>query len=180
MDDLSQVIDEASANSKLLIIDLPAAYTLDHPMFGVFRNSGIMEASTTAALVPIMAVDSGTSGAVSALRTFMNFGFRFDRGIFRQWRFHGDPSRPDMSRLPNYPVWRAGFLSQLALEFIHQEVRRVGNPALNHLPRLREIQVRERLPACGRVALQDAIAHLEKAQNAICHAILSPISTRIS
>lgn len=179
MDDLSHLIDEASANRKYLIIDVPAAFTLGHPMFNVLRNSRILDASSTAALVPIMTGDSGTSGAVSSLRTLTSFGFCFDRGIFRRWRFHGDPSPTEMSRLPNYPVWRAECLSQLALEFIQQEFSRVGNPTLNHLPRLREIQVRERLPACGREARQEAIAQLETALKTICHAILSPIATRI-
>jgi len=180
MDDLSQVIDEVSANRKFLIIDVPAAFTLRHPMFGVLRSSGILDASSTTALVPIMAGDSGTSGAASTLRTLRSFGFSFDRGIHRQWRFRGDLSPSDMSRLPNYPVWHVGFLSQLALEFIYQEVSRVGNPALNHLPRLREIQARERLPAAGRESLQQAIEHLETAQNIIYRAILAPISTRTS
>lgn len=178
-DDLSQVIDEVIANRKFLIIDVPAAFTLRHPMFGALRNSGILDASSTTALVPIMAGDSGTIGAASTMRALGSFGFRFDRGIHRQWRFRGDLSPTDMFRLPNYPVWHVGFLSQLALEFIYQEISRVGNPTLNHLPRLREIQARERLPVSGRESLQEAIAHLELAQKAICHAILAPITTQI-
>jgi len=62
-DDLSQVFDEARANHKFVIIDVPAGFCANHPMFGVLRNSNILDADKIAALIPIMAEDYGTCGA---------------------------------------------------------------------------------------------------------------------
>jgi hypothetical protein len=175
-EDLSQVFDEARANHKFVIIDVPAGFCANHPMFDVLRNSGLLDATSIAALVPIMADDYGTSGAEMAVRTFANSGIRFGRGLFRRWALHGASSPDDISRLPNFPVWRAGCLSRRALELLAQEAQRVGNPTLNHLPRLLEIQANKDLPDMDQGPLQEAITHLEGARKAILKTILVPIS----
>ena len=179
-EDLSQVFDEARANHKFVIIDVPAGFCANHPMFGVLMNSGILDAISIAALVPILAEDYGTCGAEMAMRTFTNSGIRFDRGLFRRWALHGASSPANISRLPNFPVWRANCLSRRAIDLVTQEAQRVGNPTLNHLPRLIEIQASNSLPSTDREPLQEAITHLEGARKAIFRTILAPISKPVS
>ena len=179
-DDLSQVFDEARANHKFVIIDVPAGFCANHPMFGVLMNSGIHDVTSISSLVPIMAEDYGTCGAEMAMRTFTNSGIRFNRGLFRRWALHASSSPANLSRLPNYPVWRANCLSRRAIDLVMQETQRVGNPALNHLPRLIELQANNSLPSTDHSPLQEAITHLEGARKAIFKTILAPISRPFS
>jgi hypothetical protein len=167
--DLSQVFDEARANHKFVIIDVPAGFCANHPMFGVLMNSSIHDATSIAALVPIMAEDYGTCGAEMAMR-----------GLFRRWALHGAPSSANISRLPNYPVWRANCLSRRAIDLVIQEAQRVGNPALNHLPRLIELQANSNSQRTDQGPLEEAITHLEGARKAIFKTILAPISRPVS
>jgi len=177
-EDLTQVFAEAQAIHKFVIIDFPTGYSTNHPMFEVLKNS-VALAATTAALVPILSGDNDISGATTAIQQFTNIGICFDRGLIRRWTFHGDPSPTDMSRLPNYPLWRAGGLSMRARNFINQEVQRVGNPAFNALPRLCEIQATGIKPCSDAAPLQESVDHLESAKKAIFKAILAPITVRI-
>jgi len=179
-EDLSQVFDEARANHKFVIIDVPAGFCANHPMFGVLRNSGFLDATSIAALVPIMAEDYGTCGAEMAMRTFTNSGIRFNRGLFRRWALHASSSPANISRLPNYPVWRANCLSRRAIDLVTQEAQRVGNPALNHLPRLIELKANSNSQSLDQGPLEEAITHLEGARNAIFKTILAPISKPVS
>jgi len=179
-EDLSQVFDEARANHKFVIIDVPAGFSANHPMFGVLMNSGIHDVTSIAALVPIMAGDYGTCGAEMAMRTFTNSGIHFSRGLFRHWALHGAPSSANISRLPNYPVWRAKCLSRRAIDLVTQETQRVGNPALNHLPRLIELQANSNSQRMDQGPLEEAITHLEGARKAIFKTILAPISRPVS
>ncbi len=180
IEDLSQIFDESRANHKFVIIDVPAGFCANHPMFGVLMNSGILDATSIAALVPIMAEDYGTCGAEMAMRTFTNSGIHFDRGLFRRWALHGSSSPANISRLPNYPVWRANCLSLRAIDLVTQEAQRVGNPSLNHLPRLIEIQTNKYFPNMDQGPLQEAITHIEGARKAIFKTILAPISKPVS
>ena len=52
LEDLSQVFDEARANHKFVIIDVPAGFCANHPMFGVLRNANVLYANTISALIP--------------------------------------------------------------------------------------------------------------------------------
>jgi hypothetical protein len=176
LDDLSQLFDEARANHKFVIIDVPAGFCANHPMFGVLRNSNIFDANTISALIPIMAEDYGTCGAEMAMRTFTNSGIHFNRGLFRRWALHASSSTANISRLPNYPVWRSNCLSRRAIDLVTQEAQRVGNPALNHLPRLIELQATRILQSTGQGPMEEAITHLEGARKAIFKTILAPIS----
>ena len=178
-EELSQVFDEARANHKFVIIDVPAGFCANHPMFGVLRYSSILDATSIAALVPIMAEDFGTCGAEMAIRTFTNFGIRFDRGLFRRWALDGASSSGNISRLPNYPVWRANCLSRRAIDLVSQETQRVGNPVLNHLPRLIELQASNNMPSTDHGPLKEANTHLEGARKAILKTILAPISRHV-
>jgi len=180
LEDLSQVFDEARANHKFVIIDVPTGFSANHPMFGVLMNSGILDATSIAALVPIMAEDYGTCGAEMAMRTFTNSGINFNRGLFRRWALHGSSSPANISRLPNYPVWRASCLSRRAIDLVIQEAQRVGNPALNHLPRLIELQANSNSQRMDQGPLEEAITHLEGARKAIFKTILAPISRPVS
>jgi len=175
-EELSQVFAEARANHKFVIIDVPAGFCLNHPMFGVLRNSNILDATSIAALVPIMAEDYGTCGAEMAMRTFATSGIRFDRGLFRRWALHGLSSPANISRLPNYPVWRTNCLSRRAIDLVTQEAQRVGNPSLNHLPRMIELQADKDLMDIDQRPLEEAITHLEGARKAILKTIMAPIS----
>ncbi len=179
-EDLSQVFDEARANHKFVIIDVPAGFCANHPMFGVLKNSGIHDIISISALVPIMAEDYGTCGAEMAMRTFTNSGIRFNRGLFRRWALHASSSPANISRLPNYPVWRANCLSPRAIDLVTQETQRVGNPALNHLPRLIELQANSNSQRMDQGPLEEAITHLEGARKAIFKTILAPISGPVS
>lgn len=179
-DDLSQVFDEARSNHKFVIIDVPAGFCANHPMFGVLRNANVLNANTIAALVPIMAEDYGTCGAEMAMRTFTNSGIRFNRGLFRRWALHASSSPANITRLPNYPVWRTGCLSRCAIDLVMQEAQRVGNPAFNHMPRLIELHANRRLQSSDQGPLEDAITHLEGARKAIFKTILAPISRPVS
>ena len=179
-EDLSQVFDEARANHKFVIIDVPAGFCANHPMFGVLMNSGIHDVTSISALVPIMAEDYGTCGAEMAMRTFTNSGIRFNRGLFRRWALHASSSPANISILPNYPVWRANCLSRRAIDLVTQETQRVGNPALNHLPRLIELQAIRILQSTDQGPLEEAITHLEGARKAIFKTILAPISRPVS
>jgi hypothetical protein len=179
-EDLSQVFDEARANHKFVIIDVPAGFCANHPMFGVLMNSGIQNSTSIAALVPIMAEDYGTCGAEMAMRTFTNSGIRFNRGLFRRWALHASSSPANITRLPNYPVWRAGCLSRRAIDLVMQEAQRVGNPAFNHLPRLIELHANRTLQSSDQGPLEEAITHLEGARKAIFKTLLAPISRSVS
>lgn len=179
-EDLSQVFDEARANHKFVIIDVHAGFSANHPMLGVLMNSGILDATSIAALVPIMAEDYGTCGAEMAMRTFTNSGIRFARGLFRRWALHVASSSANISRLPNYPVWRANCLSGRAIDLVIQEAQRVGNPSLNHLTRLVELQANSNSQGMDQGPLEEAITHLEGARKAIFKTILAPISTPVS
>ena len=180
LDDLSQVFDEARANHKFVIIDVPAGFCANHPMFGVLRNANVFYANTISALIPIMAEDYGTCGAEMAMRTFTNSGIRFNRGLFRRWALHASSSPANITRLPNYPVWRAGCLSRRAIDLVMQEAQRVGNPAFNHLPRLIELHANRTLQSSDQGPLEEAITHLEGARKAIFKTILAPISRPVS
>ena len=178
-EDLAAVFAEAQAIRKLVIIDIPAAFSTNHPMFEELKNSGVLAATTTAALVPVLSGDNGISGASTAIRQFTDLGIRFGRGLIRRWTLHGDPSPTDMSRLPNYPLWRAASLSMRAQELIHQEIQRVGNPALHTLPRLCELQALGEVSTFDKSPIQEAIDHLVSARTAIFNTILAPITKRI-
>ncbi len=179
-EDLSQVFDEARANHKFVIIDVPAGFCANHPMFGVLMNSGIHDVTSISSLVPIMAEDYGTCGAEMAMRTFTNSGIRFNRGLFRRWALHASSSPANISRLPNYPVWRANCLSRRAIDLVTQEAQRVGNPSLNYLPRLIELQANSNSHRMDQGPLEEAITHLEGARKAIFKTILAPISRPVS
>lgn len=176
IDNLSQVLDEARANHKFLIIDVPTGFSANHPMFSVLRNSSIFEANTISALVPILAEDYGTCGAEMALRTFTNFGIHFNRGLIRRWALDASSSPADVSRLPNFPVWRTNCLSPRAIDLVNQEAQRVGNPTLNHLLRLNELQANKIFPSTDHGPMKEAITHIEGARKAIFKTILAPIS----
>lgn len=179
-EDLSQVFDEARANRKFVIIDVPTGFSPNHPMFDVLTHSGIHDATSIAALVPIMAEDYGTCGAEMAIRTFANSGIHFKRGLFRSWALHAYSSPADVTKLPNFPVWRANCLSRRAIDLVNQETRRVGNPTLNHLPRLIELQANHTMLGIDDGPLNEAITHLEGARKAIFKTILAPISSPVS
>jgi len=174
--DLSQIFDEALATHKLVIIDVPAGFNLNHPMIEVIMNSNISDAYTVAALVPAIAGDDDTCGASIAMRTLASTGIHFDRGLIRLRRITKASERTALSRLPTYPLWRPESLSGRAVELINQEVERVGNPSLSDLPRLIEIQASENLSVLDREPIQQAIAHFDAAEKAICQAVIAPIA----
>lgn len=162
-DRLSQVVKDAVANHKLLIVDLPAGFILDQLKFEVLQNSGLTKASSSAALVPILSGNYGAGASAQAIQAFDKFEIRFDRGLIRRWKILGDPTPPDMSRAPNYPVWRAECLSSRALKLINQEVQRIGNPAFNTLPRLCEMRESGILPSSDIRPIHEAVTHLDSA-----------------
>lgn len=176
-DDLLEVFNEARANNKFVIIDVPVGITMNNSMLSLLRNRDILNASSTAALVPIMAGES--TGAEMALRAFTGFGIHCDRGLFRRFVLPGDPTSTDLSRLPAYPVWRTKYMSRATMKLIKQEIERVCNPSLNHLPRLLELEPGKNLPDTRREHLEQAIAHFDLAKKAIYRAILAPITNMI-
>jgi hypothetical protein len=178
-EDLSQVFDEARANHKFVIIDVTTGFGPNHPMFYVLRNSNIFEATSIAALVPIVAEDYGTCGAEMALRAFTNFGMHCDRGLIRRFSHPGEPTSTNLSRLPAYPVWRTKYMSRATMELINQEIERVCNPTLNHLPRLHELKHSQLLTKSKSEPIAEAIEHFDLAKKTIYQAILAPITNMI-
>lgn len=180
LDRLARVLGEARANHKFVVIDVPVGLTANQAVLMLLRDGGITEATSISALVPIMAGDFGTTGAESALRAFSCSCVNFNRGLIRSFVLPMDDSRTCTSRLPVYPMWRPSFLSPRAVELFHQEVERVGNPALHQLPRLREIADDVKTLGSDRGPIRDAIAHMESATKAICQTILAPIASRMA
>ncbi len=180
LDELKQVFDEARANHKFVVIDVPVGFAMNQAVLELLRDGGIAEASTISALVPVMAGDQGTTSAEMALRAFPGSGANFNRGLIRCFVLPGESSRIGLSRLPSYPVWRPSFLSPRAVELFHQEVERAGNPSFDHLPRLREIEADVKTPRSDPGPTREAITHLEYAKKAIYQTILSPIATRMA
>lgn len=180
LDKLARVFDEARANHKFVVIDVPVSLAANQAMLSLLRDGGITEATSTLALVPIMACDFGTTGAESALRAFSSVGVNFRHGLIRHFAFPRDASKTCTSRLPAYPIWRPTFLSPRAVELFYQDVARVGNPALHHLPRLRGLLSDVKTPGTDRGPIRDAIPHIESATKAICQTVLAPIASRIA
>ena len=177
LDDLLEVFNEARANNKFVVIDVPVGITMNNSMLSLIRNRCIQNVSSIAALVPIMAGES--TGAEMALRAFTSLGIHCDRGLIRRFTHPGDPTSTNLSRLPAYPVWCPKYTSRATMELINQEIERVCNPTLNHLPRLHELRHSQLLTKSKSGPIAEAIEHFDLAKKAIYRAILAPITNMI-
>jgi len=135
------------------------------------RVSGAFESSSVAALLPVISSDYGVCGAINALKTMEDMGIKLDRGIIRMWTLPRNSTRPDISELPQFPVWSVAQLPPHARVMINRGYWNV---------RLARIHLIFQCPALDRSTLHTVIAHFDTAQSAIYDAIIAPITRSYS
>jgi len=167
LDDIKQLIAEARAQNKFLIIDIKAGYASAHQMLSALRDSGAFESSTIAALLPVISGDHGVCGAAIALKTMEDMGIKVDSGFIRMWTLPGNATRPDISELPQFPIWSVAQLPQHARVMINGGYWNV---------KLAKIQLIFQCPDLDRRTLHKLIAHFETTEKAIYDAIIAPIT----
>jgi hypothetical protein len=153
-----------------------AGFPTDPAVLEVLENSGLRDASSNAALIPIQPGYSGSSAI--AVEAFMEAGIYFDRGLFRCWDFTRDPIPPRVPRHPNFPVWNASWLSDGAVTLLHHGLRRPGQQTIHLLPDLLTPQICPGFPAFIRRTIEDAVNHMCAAKEAIYQSIPAPITTQ--
>ncbi|MEO8614826.1 MAG: hypothetical protein ABI600_06780 [Luteolibacter sp.] len=176
-DELIRIAEEAQAENKFLIIDVPAGFDADHPMFEAIQNAGIPRASSIAALMPVHPSEPGSWGAALSTTSFREIGIWFDQGLFRFWDSHRLTPLPNLS-LPKFPMWKAAYLSRQVIQLIHQrnwhfDQQHVIAEPMKTMPQ-DFAQFLTESPAQYELS-----THIEAARKAIFHSILSPISVSL-
>jgi len=167
LDDIKQLVAEARSHNKLLIVDIKSGYASAHRMLSALRVSGAFESSSVAALLPVISGEYGVCGAAIALKTMEDMGIKVDRGIIRMWTRPRNATRPDISELPQFPIWSVAQLPQHARVMIDRGYWNV---------RLAKIQLIFQCPKLDRSTLYILIAHFDIAESAIYDAIIAPIT----
>jgi len=168
--DIKQLVTEARTKKTFLIIDIKAGYASAHQMLNALRDSGAFESSSVTALLPLISGDHGVRGAEIALKTMANMGIKVKRGLIRMWTLPRNPGRPDISALPQFPMWTVAHLPQHALVMINRGYWNV---------REAKVYLKFQCPALDRGTLPKVIAHFEAAKEAMYDAIIRPITRHI-
>ena len=167
LDDIKQMVAEARARIKFLIVDIKAGYASAHRMLNALQDGGAFASSSVAALLPVISGDHGVCGAAIALKTMEDMGIKVERGIIRMWTLPRSTTMPDIYELPQFPIWSVAHLPQHARVMINRGYWNV---------RLARIQLIFQCPALDRITLHTVIAHFDTAQSAIYDAIIAPIT----
>lgn len=167
LDDIKQMVAGARVQNKFLIIDIKAGYASAHQMLSALRDSGAFESSTIAALLPVISGDHGVRGAAIALKTMEDMGIKVDRGFIRMWTLPRNATRPDISALPQFPIWSVAQLPHHARVMIKRGYWNV---------RIAKIHLIFQCLDLNRRTLHKVIAHFDTAETAIYDAIIAPIT----
>jgi len=175
---LMQVVVEACNEQKFLIMDLQACFDSKQSVLNAIQDSGILQATSIAALMPILPGQPRAMHAAFIAGAIRGIGFLFDRGLLRLFDFRSGMMTPDLHGFPQFPVWITASLSHRAVEMIHQGVGvwSTDEPYIYQLPGQNEAQYRLGYPAKDWSPLNESIAHLKDARRTIFDAILAPIT----
>lgn len=181
LDSFKCQIDEARKGGEIIIADMPSCIAEPYnPIMKTLSDSQILaDFESIGLLVPIGTSYHSIEGALDALAAYKAAGIKHDRGLVRGWR--SDPASPTWEAFPciaelkaYFPFWDCSSYMQSMTEMMYAHDKFSEYPALDKLhamfaERSGAMNVRER----GQ--LRAAVAHLEKAKDAIFEQLLKPI-----
>ena len=176
LEDLADICNEARAKNQFLIIDFKAGFSSDPSVLEELKKTNICDASSKAGLIAIRPGYSGASAI--AVEAFVEAGIYLDRGLFRSWKLDRDPIPLHVPKHPNFPVWNASWLSDGAITLIQHGLRRPGEPTVYQLSDLLTPEFSPSLSAFVRRTVEEAVDHMEAANEVIYQSILAPITTQ--
>ena len=175
-------IDEARANGELIIADMPPGITdHDNPILHAFKESTVFEEFDSIALIiPVIPHHDHIKGAFDALAAYETIPVTHARGLVRAWR--PDAKGPQWASFPTYatllkkfPVWECGTWMQSFSDIMQEHGTFSAFPSLDELPEFFATES-PKMSTHQRRALLGAVAHLEKAREAIQRHLLNPIT----
>ncbi len=181
LDSFGEHIDGARQAGEIIIADMPPGITdADNPIMKAFADSQIhADFASIGLIVPITTDHNHIKGALDALAAFKAAGIKHDRGLVRAWR--PEPTSPKWESFPTFeslkalfPIWDCSSYMQSMADMMQQAGNFSAYPALDKLPKM----FAEDASAMGtreRGQLRAAVAHLEKAKEAIFEHLLKPI-----
>jgi hypothetical protein len=182
LDTFGAVTDEARDTGAIITLDMPPGFNdPDHPLTRALTESTILgEFDTISVLIPIKPDSIDLAGAFDALAVFERIGMRINHGLVRAW--NNKSANPNWESYPAYqklasmyPVWECGTWMSSMSEMIQQRGAFADFPAIHLLPAYFQEKSAE-MSTQQRGALRGAVAHLERANNAIYESILKHIT----
>lgn len=183
LDSLGWHIDEARKAGEIIIADMPPAITdPDNPIMKSFSDTQIhADFTSIGLLVPVFTHHDHIKGALDALAAFAAAGIKHDRGLVRAWR--PEPTSPKWESFPTFESLKALFPGAIwnctsYMQSMADMMQAAGNfaeyPPLDKLPKMFAENAQE-MGSRERGQLRAAVAHLEKAKDAIYEHLLKPI-----
>lgn len=186
LDTFGAAIDEARASGAIIILDMPPGFNdPDHPLTRALTESTILgEFDTISVLIPIKPDSIDLAGAFDALDVFNRIGMRIDHGLVRAW--NNKSPNPNWKSFPAYeklasmyPVWECGSWMSSMSEMIQQRGAFADFPAIHLLPAFFQ-ETSAEMSTQKRGALRGAVAHLERANDAIYNNILKHLTRTVT
>lgn len=181
LETFGKICEEAKQNGEIVIADVPPGFNdPDHSLIPALAESTILEEfASISVIIPVIPGPDGLAGAFDALATYAKIPMKIDRGLVRAYR--PDTNSPPWTAYPTFqtlqekfPVWECGKWMQSMTDMLQKRGTYANYPAVHLLP--------DHLIAHGnemslpeRRALTAAVAHLQRAKNAIYEHILEPI-----
>ena len=175
-------IDEARANGELIIADMPPGITdHDNPILPAFKESTVFEEfDSIGYIIPIIPDHDHIEGAFNALAAYDSIPINHARGLIRAWR--PDPNGPQWASFPTYatlvgrfPVWECRTWMQSFADIMQEHGNFSTFPGLDELPEFFATES-PKMTTHQRSGLRSAVAHLEKAREAVRLYLLDPIT----
>ena len=179
LDSFGTHIDAARDAGEVIIADTPSCINdPDCPLMMALSDSKILEKfDSIGLLIPVTATHHHLDGAFEALAALQAAGIKCDRGLIRAWRdpeLKWDHFRTFDSLKALYPVWDCGTYMQSMTDMMWGYGNFAEYPALDKLQTL-FAENGQGMTMRKRGQLRAAVAHLERATDAIYERLLAPI-----